>query len=198
MTQSLDVMMIESRRGVAAWAVHALEAEGHRIRRCHDEDSSGFPCRGVIDPADCPLAAHADIALLVRDRVAPHPTALEQGATCAIRAGVPLIEAGPITLDPYEARAAELWAAGASATAIRDLGVLYGLFGFDDVTFDRQARHRGRPPGRDDAGWRGFLELSHAELPGALADQPVQRLVPSAGGRYPPACGIPERRLHTD
>lgn len=95
-------MVIESRRGAAAPAEHALEASGHRVRRCHDEDSPGFPCRGVIDPADCPLAAHADVALLVRDRVAPRPTALEQGATCAIRAGVPLVEAGPTALDPYE------------------------------------------------------------------------------------------------
>jgi hypothetical protein len=102
MTEALTVLLIESRRGAAASAVRALEAAGHRIHRCHDEDSSGFPCRGVIDPADCPLAAHADIALLVRDHVAPRPTALEQGATCAIRAGVPLVEAGPAALDPYE------------------------------------------------------------------------------------------------
>lgn len=102
MTEVLDVMVIESQRGAAAPAVHALKAAGHRVRRCHDEDSSGFPCRGVIDPSDCPLAAHADVALLVRDRVAPRPTALEQGATCAIRTGVPLVEAGPTALDPYE------------------------------------------------------------------------------------------------
>lgn len=102
MTEALDVMVIESRSGAAAPAVHALEAAGHRVRRCHDHDSSGFPCRGLIDPADCPLAAHADVALLVRDGVAPRPTALGQGATCAIRAGVPLVEAGPTTLDPYQ------------------------------------------------------------------------------------------------
>jgi hypothetical protein len=99
--------------------------------------------------------------------------------------------------DESDACAVELWAAGASATAIRDLGVLYGLFGFDDVIFGRQARHRGRPSGRGHARWRGFLELSHAELPGALADQPAQRLVASAGGRYPSAGGIPRRRSHT-
>jgi hypothetical protein len=102
MSESLDVLVIESHRGAAASAVRALEAAGHRIQRCHDQDSSGFPCRGVIDPADCPLAGHADVALLVRSRVTPRPTALEQGATCAIRAGVPLVEAGPAALDPYE------------------------------------------------------------------------------------------------
>jgi len=102
MTDALDVMIIESRPGAAASAVHALEAAGHRIRRCHDEDSTGFPCRGLIDPGDCPLAAHADLALLVRDGVASGPTAFEQGTMCAIRAGVPLVEVGPAALDPYE------------------------------------------------------------------------------------------------
>jgi hypothetical protein len=102
MTEALDVMIIESHPGAAASAVHALEAAGHRIHRCHDEDSTGFPCRGLIDPGDCPVAAHVDVALLVRDGVAPQPAAFEQGATCAIRAGVPLVEDGPAALDPYE------------------------------------------------------------------------------------------------
>jgi hypothetical protein len=56
----------------------------------------------VIDAEHCPLAAHADVALLVRDRVAPYPTPLEQGAMCAVRAGVPLVEDGSAALDPYE------------------------------------------------------------------------------------------------
>ena len=102
MTKPLEVLVIESHRGAAAAAVHDLEAAGHHVQRCYDEDSLGFPCRGVIDAAQCPLARHADVALLVRSRVAPHPTALEQGATCAIRAGVPLVEAGPAALDPFE------------------------------------------------------------------------------------------------
>jgi hypothetical protein len=94
--------VIESYRGAAAAAVHDLEAAGHHVLRCYDEDSSGFPCRGVIDATQCPLARHTDVALLVRGRVTPHPTAREQGATCAIRAGVPLVEAGPAALDPFE------------------------------------------------------------------------------------------------
>jgi hypothetical protein len=102
MTHTLEILVIESHRGAAAAAVHDLEAAGHHVRRCHDEDSPGFPCRGVIDPAHCPLARHADVVLLVRGRVAPHPTPLEQGATCAIRAGIPLVEAGSAALDPFE------------------------------------------------------------------------------------------------
>jgi hypothetical protein len=102
MTKPLEVLVIESHRGAAAAAVHDLEAAGHHVQRCYDEDSSGFPCRGIVVAAQCPLARHTDVALLVRSRVAPHPTALEQGVTCAIRAGVPLVEAGPAALDPFE------------------------------------------------------------------------------------------------
>ena len=102
MTRPLDVLIIESHRGVAASAVDGLEGAGHQVHRCHDDDSHGFPCRGVIDPAGCPLARHMDVALLVRRRVTPRPTALEHGATCAIRADVPVVEDGPATLDPYE------------------------------------------------------------------------------------------------
>jgi hypothetical protein len=101
MTTPLEVLVIESYPGAAAWAVHDLEAAGHRVQRCYDEDAPGFPCRGVLDAARCPLARHADVALLVRGRVAPRPTALEQGVTCALRAAVPLVEAGPAALDPF-------------------------------------------------------------------------------------------------
>jgi hypothetical protein len=102
MTPPLDVLVIESYPGAAAGAVHDLEGAGHRVLRCYDEENPGFPCRGVVDPARCPLAGHVDVAVLVRGRVTPHPTALEQGATCALRAGVPLVEDGPVALDPFE------------------------------------------------------------------------------------------------
>jgi hypothetical protein len=102
MTRPLDVLVIESHPGDAASAVHALEAAGHHVHRCYDDDSLGFPCRGVVDPAECPLARRSDVALLVRGRVAPRPTELEQGASCALRAGVPLVEDGPVALDPFE------------------------------------------------------------------------------------------------
>jgi hypothetical protein len=102
MTKPLDVLVIESHPGAAAEAVQSLKAAGHHVLRCYDDDSNSFPCLGVTDPAECPLARRTDVALLVRRRVAPRPTALEQGATCAIRAGVPLVEAGPEPLDPFE------------------------------------------------------------------------------------------------
>lgn len=102
MTRSLDVLVIESQPGAAVSAVQALEAAGHHVHRCYDDDSLGFPCRGVVDLVECPLARHTDVALLVRGRVAPRPTELEQGASCALRAGVPLVEDGPAALDPFE------------------------------------------------------------------------------------------------
>lgn len=102
MPEPLDVLVIESHPGEASLAAHALETAGHSVHRCHDDHSRAFPCRGVVDPATCPLGPHIDVALLVRRRVGPRPTVFEQGVSCAIRAGIPLVESGPAALDPYE------------------------------------------------------------------------------------------------
>jgi hypothetical protein len=161
MTNTLEVLVIESHRGAAAAAVHDLEAAGHHVRRCYDEDRHGFPCRGVVDVAQCPLARHADVALLVRGRVAPHPTALEQGATCAIRAGIPLVEAGPAALDPFEhwlaARVdhdvvATCEAAAGRAGARRGAGVQSHLRTDPDLGQRRGVTARGVAEGRVDRG----------------------------------------------
>jgi hypothetical protein len=102
MTRPLDVLVVESRHGVAAEAVRSLEDAGHVVTTCYDDDSDGFPCRGLLDPAACPLNGQPDVALVVRHRVAPHPKPLEGGVVCALRAGVPVVESGPAPLDPYE------------------------------------------------------------------------------------------------
>ena len=101
MTTTLDVLLLESqsRAGDAASAV--LEAAGHRVQRCFDEPSFGFPCRGMLDPRECPVERPVDVALLVRRRVAPRPTPYEGGVRCAIRAGVPIVEYGTELFDPY-------------------------------------------------------------------------------------------------
>lgn len=102
MTRTLDVLVIESQRRAADVAVDDLLAAGHRVHRCYPEHSSGFPCRAVTDPDDCPLDHAADVALLARRHSTPRPTPLEQPVTCALRAGVPVVEAGPRrTFDPY-------------------------------------------------------------------------------------------------
>jgi hypothetical protein len=102
MTRTLDVLVIESQRHAADVAVDGLLAAGHRVHRCYDRHCSGFPCRAVTDPDDCPLDHAADVALLARRHPTPRPTPLEQPVTCAVRAGVPVVEVGPRrTFDPY-------------------------------------------------------------------------------------------------
>ena len=102
MTTPLDVMVLESSPGGAMGAVAELVAAGHRVHRCHEPGDRGFPCKGITEPDACPLVVRPDVALLVRRRVAPRPTPLEDGVTCAIRAGVPVVEDGPAILDPFD------------------------------------------------------------------------------------------------
>lgn len=97
----LDILVMEAQPRAADQAVEALAAAGHRIHRCHDQDSSGFPCRGAVDRAACPLELDLDVALLARRGVRPQTTPLEAGATCAIRADVPIVELGTDLLDPF-------------------------------------------------------------------------------------------------
>lgn len=98
---SLDVLLVESHPGNGAREAGALERAGHHVHRCHEPGATGFPCTEITSPGSCPLDAGVDVALLMR-RVAPHPTDLEQGVSCALRAGVPIIEDGPTILDPFE------------------------------------------------------------------------------------------------
>lgn len=92
MRKQLDVLVVQANRGAADGAAAAVAAAGHRVHQCYDHDSSGFPCRGVIAPTDCPLDGPIDVALSVRGPLNPWPTGLEGGVVCAIRAGLPLVE----------------------------------------------------------------------------------------------------------
>lgn len=106
----LDVLLIESRPGSGAIDAGRLEAAGHRVHRCHPDTRPGleaplpardrYLCTGVT--AWCPLDDGVDVALLVRRRVMPRPVAREAGVSCALRAGVPVVEDGPAVLDPFE------------------------------------------------------------------------------------------------
>lgn len=102
MTRPLDVLIVENHHGAARQAEEELVAAGHRVHRCHRPGARGFPCVGVLDPDACPLEGHVDVALLVRDHVTPRPQPLESGVSCAIRAGIPIVEEGSDVLDPYE------------------------------------------------------------------------------------------------
>jgi hypothetical protein len=103
MTRQLDVLIMENRRGAAHDAEAELVAAGHRVHRCHHADDRGFPCVGVTEPGTCPIDHGVDVALLVRHHVAPRPAPLEEGVSCIIRSGVPLVEDGPSVLDPFDA-----------------------------------------------------------------------------------------------
>jgi len=98
---NLDVMLIESRPGVAGRTAQALEEAGCRVHRCHEPGEPSFPCAALVDPGSCPIDGHVDVALLVRPRIAPRPSAIEDGAICAIRAGIPVVEQGTDVLDPF-------------------------------------------------------------------------------------------------
>jgi hypothetical protein len=99
----LDVMLLESDPGAADTAADALRAAGHCVHRCHEPGLGAFPCNGTLDPKRCPLMGVVDVALVVRRHAYPQATRLEQdGVSCAIRAGVPIVADGPAVLDPFE------------------------------------------------------------------------------------------------
>jgi hypothetical protein len=100
MKDRLDVLLIESRPGTAELGVAELTEAGHRVHRCYDAGARSFPCRGLTGEG-CPLDDGVDVAFLARGHVMPRPTPLEHGVSCAIRAGVPIVEQGPDVLDPY-------------------------------------------------------------------------------------------------
>ncbi len=124
MTRPLDVLVLEHRRGNALGATDALERAGHRIHRCHAPGEPSFPCRGVADPAGCPLEGPIDVVLVVRPHVHPNPSALEDGVACAIRAGVPVVEDGSSILDPFEPWVTARVTDGAVADAVERAAVL--------------------------------------------------------------------------
>lgn len=108
--RSLDVLVIESRPGSGSSDAGRLEAAGHRAHRCYPDVRPGpdplpardrYLCTGVTK-GSCPIDEGVDVALLVRRRVVPRPVAREAGVSCALRAGVPVVEDGPAVLDPFE------------------------------------------------------------------------------------------------
>jgi hypothetical protein len=110
MTKKLDVLLIEARAGDGAMDADRLEAAGHRVHRCW---SAPEPTEGAAPPEEtslcvgvtsgsCPVDDGIDVALLVRRRITRRPTANEAGVSCALRAGIPVVENGPEILDPFE------------------------------------------------------------------------------------------------
>jgi hypothetical protein len=96
-------MLVESKPGVGEAHRRALQAAGHRVHRCNEPRSRSFPCNGLLPDGECPLDVGAKVALLVRDHVDPRSSPYEVGVRCAVRAGLPVVEAGPELLDPFDA-----------------------------------------------------------------------------------------------
>ncbi len=109
MRESLDVLVVEADRGVAAEAVRALEAAGHNVLRCRRPGGAEFPCFGVVDPRGCPFERAAiAVALTMRRHPRPKPTLREIGAICALRRRIPLVVAGRVAFNPFEEYACEV------------------------------------------------------------------------------------------
>lgn len=135
MVDTLDVLLIEGQTHGADVAAAELGAAGHRVHRCFQPGDRGFPCAGITDPAGCPIDRAVDVALLVRSHVAPRPTALERGVSCAIRAGVPIVEDGPPILDPFEP-----WLAARTDGNVSEACVAAAGSSFDPLRHDIAAR----------------------------------------------------------
>lgn len=91
MTTRLDVLVIGSDPGEGV--ARRLGDAGDRVHRCQGDHGTGTPCRGVIDVDDCPLERGADVAVVAPDGARDDPL-LGQAVSCAIRAGVPVVETG--------------------------------------------------------------------------------------------------------
>jgi hypothetical protein len=93
---------MDSHPGAAEAAEAAFLAAGHEVVRCRDPHDPGKPCAAY--EYSCPLdVGDVDVAVDVRATPLPRATAGEQGVVCASRAGVPVVVAGRITLQPFEA-----------------------------------------------------------------------------------------------
>ena len=97
----MRVLVLEGEPGAAGEVERRLRAAGHEVVRCHEPGLPLFPCVGLSDGA-CPLdGPRVDVAVTVRGHVRPSPALTEDGAVCALRAGIPLVMAGRTVLNPF-------------------------------------------------------------------------------------------------
>lgn len=172
----LSVMVLESHPGSANRAVSKLTDRGHTVRRCHEPGRPSFPCNGLGGGPGCPLDGEVDVALVVRRGVSPRPTADEDGVTCALRAGLPLVEDGSDLLDPYAPLlTARVWASD-DVSDVVERATAESLAPMERELEDALGpflRSAGREPGsvrvRAEASGRHLvLHLSGPELDGTL------------------------------
>jgi len=117
------------------------------------------------------------VALVVRRGVSPRPTNDEDGVTCALRAGLPLVEDGSDLLDPYAPLlSARVWA-GDDVSDVVERAAQESLSPLEQELEDALGpflRSAEREPGsvrvRAEANGRHLvLHLSGPELEGTLA-----------------------------
>lgn len=102
----MDILVMETTTGAARTAAEQLEAAGHRIHRCHDAQSSAFPCAGLT--STCPIeATPIDLVLTVRPHVRTAASAVEDGVACGLRHRIPVAVAGQSLMNPFERFGAE-------------------------------------------------------------------------------------------
>jgi hypothetical protein len=103
----LNILLVEGQPGSGAADAAQLTEAGNQVFRCFpetwgtDRRRHPFVCTGVSE-GSCPLEHGVDVALVVRPHPTARPSGLEAGALCALRQGVPLVERGAETFDPYE------------------------------------------------------------------------------------------------
>lgn len=171
MKQPLDVLVVESHPGVATRATDALTAAGHRVHRCFAEGSDSFPCAGINGDHDCPVDGPLDAALVVRRGVTPRPTAIEQGVSCAIRAGVPVVESGTDILDPFAP-----WITSRAGddvvAACEEVSTSAALCATAEAAVASMIDAAGLPPIPIDCGleWRGDALVLHVSTTAAVEE----------------------------
>jgi hypothetical protein len=64
------------------------------VHRCHPVGEDGLACNGIVGDRHCPLDQPIDVALVIRRGGGPDGGAFMDGARCAIRHDVPIVEQG--------------------------------------------------------------------------------------------------------
>jgi hypothetical protein len=100
----MRVLLLESDRHGADDAERALRLAGHEVVRCHEPDLGSFPCNALCDEGTCPVDDDrgVDVALTMRSHSYPGPTDYEDGVSCALRQGVPLVVGGVTAMNPFD------------------------------------------------------------------------------------------------
>lgn len=151
----MKILVLESDAGAASATVEQLEAAGHEVTRCHEPGAGAFPCAALADPHACPAEQGAEVTLLVRGAGARATTTLEDGVSCAIRRRLPVVVAGDVTENPYEA---------------------FAVTAEDDVVGRVEAAGRGNQAGHAEAARQALTEvLERAGVDAAAVDVQVYR-----------------------